>query len=111
MAHSQIRGYAYGTCRLLGHMWEIVPSDWTPSFGVPMTCRCERCSIERRDTIGRNTGAVEARRYVYPSGYHIHHSEGIDTPTRTDFRIAWLEGVIGESRKRRAAARSTRQKG
>lgn len=102
MAHQMITGYGFGACRLLGHMWEIVPSDWTPQFGTPMTCRCERCSIERRDALNRNTGEVQSRRYVYPQGYLLTRDNDLPSPTRTDFRVAWLEGVLSEARKRRA---------
>jgi len=109
---SLIRGYAYTNCRLLGHMWLIVPSDWTPSFGVPMTVRCERCNIERRDTLGRNTGHVESRRYTYPAGYNFSHADndGADLPRRDDFRLAWLEGIITESRKSRGIAREHKER-
>lgn len=105
----RIRGYRYTTCRLLGHAWEIVPSDWTPTYGVPMTCRCERCSIERRDSVNRNTGAVESRHYTYPLGYSIPREDGYEALARNDFRVAWLEGVVAESRKRRQGSTTTRQ--
>lgn len=104
-----IRSYAYGSCRLLGHLWHIVPSDWTPSFGVPMTVRCERCDIERRDTLSRNTGHVESRRYTYPAGYQFHRN-GDELPRRDDFRLAWLEGVITESRKTRGVHRDQKER-
>ena len=100
MSHPFVRGYNYGACRLLGHLWHIVPSDWTPLFGTPMTCRCERCDIERRDCLNRNTGEVASRRYVYPTGYLFHHN-GSEPPRRVDFRLAWLEGEVTEMQKRR----------
>jgi hypothetical protein len=82
-------------------MWLIVPSDWTPKFGLPMTVRCERCDIERRDTLGRNSGEVESRHYTYPTGYQFHRDNGTELPTRSDFRMAWINGQISEMRKRR----------
>lgn len=107
--HRMIDGYAYSACRLLGHSWEVVPSDWTPAFGVPMTCRCDRCSIERRDSVNRRTGAVESRRYVYPRGYQFARDEGgPELPHRSDFRVAWLEQQITETRKRRARTKARR---
>src|SRR5262245_43012611 len=99
-----VRGYKYGECRLLGHQWHIVPSDWTPTFGVPFTARCERCDIERRDTVNRNSGHVESRRYTYPQGYNFHKEEGIELPVRDDFRLAWLEGALA------AAANGARER-
>ena len=106
MTHPLVKGYAYGACRLLGHSWHIVPSDWTPMYGEAMTSRCERCNVERRDSVNRFTGAIESRRYVAtPKGYYFHSNEdGVEAPTRADFRVAWLEGVISESRKRRKAS-------
>ena len=100
-----VKGYQYGACRLLGHMWHVVPSDWTPTFGVPMTVRCERCDIERRDTVNRSSGEVQSRRYTYPVGYNFRHEDGLELPRRQDFRVAWLEGVINEGRKSRHQAR------
>ena len=95
MSHSLIKGYLYGECRLLGHAWHIVPSDWTPLYGEAMTARCERCDIERRDCINRHTGAVESRRYVSPKAYYFRRDEdGESLPNRADFRVAWLEGVL-----------------
>lgn len=98
----------HAQCRLLGHMWHIVPSDWTPSHGFPMTCRCERCDIERRDTIHQNTGEVANRQYRYPQGYQFKKDlDGEVLPTRTDFRLAWLEAYITthkQNRRNRKAA-------
>ena len=107
--HPLVKGYNYRDCRLLGHLWHVVPSDWTPSFGVPMTVRCERCNVERRDTLNRNTGAIESRRYVdIPHDYHFHRN-GIDLPRRDDFRLAWLEGEVTALRKQRQE-RAAKQK-
>lgn len=86
-------GYQYGECRLLGHAWHTVPSDWTPQYGVPMTVRCERCNIERRDSVNRYTGEVESRRYEYPDGYLFSRGPDdldFEKPRRVDFRLDWL---------------------
>ena len=109
MLNPFVSGYAFGACRLLGHLWHVVPSDWTPMFGVPMTVRCERCNIERRDSLNRNTGEVQNRRYAYPAGYQFKHDDGMELPRRDDFRLAWLEGVITEHRKKRTANREADQ--
>jgi len=96
---------AFSVCRLLGHMWHIVPSDWVPQYGEPMTARCERCDIERRDSVQRNTGEVIGRRYTYPKGYQFSKDgDGPDLPTRTDFRLAWLEQHIKLAKANRRAA-------
>lgn len=98
--------YRYGTCRLLGHQWHVVPSDWTPRYGEAMTTRCERCDIERRDEINRNTGEVESRRYSYPDGYLFSRDTDDERlPSRVDFRLLWLDGAISEQRERRNAQR------
>ena len=111
MSNPLVRGYQYATCRLLGHQWHIVPSDWTPQFGSPMTCRCAICNIERRDTLGSNTGEVLGRRYTYPTGYQFSRdgNDAVVLPSRTDFRLAWLEGEVADMRKRRAD-RAAKQK-
>jgi hypothetical protein len=95
-------GYAYSDCRLLGHLWHVVPSDWTPRYGVPMTVRCERCNMERRDEVNRNTGDVESRRYVEPAGYGMKRDDDADVlPRRVDFRLAWIEQEVEALHKRR----------
>lgn len=101
MSHPLIKGYGYGECRLIRHSWHIVPSDWTPEFGVPMTLRCERCNTERRMAFNRNTGGIETSRYIYPTGYNFHRN-GMEVPTSTDFRLAWLEDQVTNMRKQRA---------
>lgn len=96
-----VRGYRYGECRLLGHLWMIVPSDWTPHRGEAMTVRCERCDIERRDCVERNTGEVVSRTYRYPDGYlFTRDDDGDALPARNDFRLAWLEDAIAKTRRR-----------
>lgn len=97
-----VKQYRYGHCRLLGHMWMVVPSDWTPTHGEAMTVRCERCDIERRDCINRNTGDVESRKYQYPEGYLFSRDDpGDSLPARRDFRVAWFEGEIAKLKNTR----------
>lgn len=100
-------GYKYGDCRLLGHAWLVVPSDWEPRYGAAMTTRCERCDIERRDEVNRNTGEVEARKYTYPEGYLFSRDyDEEELPTRIDFRLAWLDDQIEAGRTQRAARKA-----
>jgi len=93
----------FGDCHLLGHAWETVPSDWTPAYGgVPMTMRCMRCTMERRDTVGTNTGEVVSRRYVEPEGYYWQRSSDDDVrPMRVDYRLAWITQHVLEATKQR----------
>lgn len=103
---NHLNAYAFGTCRLLGHSWHPVPSDWTPLFGEPMTVRCERCDMERRDSVERGTGFVLARRYTYPTGYQFNDIEADNRPTRATFRSLWLDDQLAkvrEERKKRAS--------
>ena len=99
-----ITSYQYRSCRLIGHSWHDVPSDWNPAPDVPMTLRCADCDVERRDTIGRNTGEVIRRHYTYPIGYLFDHDD--DKPTRTDFRLAWVEDAVAKIREARQARRA-----
>lgn len=86
----------YGECRLFGHAWHPVPSDWTPEIGSPITVRCERCDMERRDTCTRDTGELMSRRYTYPVGYRIPRAE---TPTRSEFRLWFISAHTTKRRK------------
>jgi cytochrome c2 len=96
--HISLHGYLYERCRLLGHAWHEVPSDWSAEGGLPMTVRCERCDMERRDTVGRNTGEVVSRRYTMPTGYSFSKDEA---PRRIDFRFAWVEAELAKLQQRR----------
>lgn len=108
--HPMVRGYGYANCRLIRHSWEIVPSDWTPRYGVPFTLRCMRCGTERRMGINQNTGDIQQNTYKYPKGYSFARDEGgIELPKATDFRLAWLANEVNEMQKRRAE-RAARQK-
>lgn len=103
-----VGSYEYSECRLLGHSWHVVPSDWDPRYGLPMTTRCERCNIERRDEINRNTGEVEARRYQYPTGYLFERdTDDEQLPRRTDFRRDWLDRQL-EAHSGRRTKRSSK---
>jgi len=96
MNTNSLSGYHFGICRLLGHAWHSVPSDWTPQFGEPMTLRCERCDMERRDSVQRGTGEVLSRRYTYPDGYQFTDMEEDDRPNRATFRALWLDDELAK---------------
>ena len=86
----------FAACGAYGHAWFESDSTWRPTFGFPITLRCERCGAERRDTVG-SRGQLEARHYDYPSGYSYN---GAQRPTRADFRLV----VVKASRRRRREA-------
>lgn len=78
----------YVRCRTLGHSWFDYDSNWTPEFGTPMTLRCERCGMERRDTVS-DWGQLLARHYYKPNNYDRRRDE--DSMTRADFRMLLLQ--------------------
>jgi hypothetical protein len=75
-------------CRTLGHSWFDYDSNWTPKWGTPLTLRCERCGMERRDTVSFVTGQLLNRRYKKPDNYGYGRGE---SPTRSEFRRLLLE--------------------
>jgi hypothetical protein len=72
-------------CRTLGHSWFDYDSNWKSEFGMPLTVRCERCGMERRDTVAHATGELVARHYTRPDGY-----AWTQAPTRSEFRLLLL---------------------
>ena len=90
------RGYV--RCRTLGHSWFDYDSNWTPSFGIPMTLRCERCGTERRDTVS-DFGKLLGRRYYKPDNYDRRKGEA--ALTRSDFRLVLLAIRNEEASKKR----------
>jgi hypothetical protein len=64
-------------------------STWTPQFGVPLTVRCERCGMERRDTVSQANGRLMSRRYYRPDNYQIDRNQDV-LPSRDDFRMMLL---------------------
>ena len=108
-----VKGYAFRACRLMSHSWHEVDSNhWTMNpqyqrFAVPMTLRCERCDMERRDVIDKSTADVLSRRYVAPLGYHW---DGEEKPTRQDFRMGWLTDHVAAIREERRERRDKMMK-
>jgi len=102
-----VTGYRYRDCRLIGHSWHEVDSNhWSATVGVPMTLRCERCDMERRDQVGRNDGEVVARSYRQPYAYAWDKGVDDDSPRRVDFRLAWLQDHIAKTRADKRARRT-----
>lgn len=100
--------YTYRRCRLVAHRWDIVDTnDWTVDpaklrFALPMQLRCDNCDMVRRDLVEKGTGDVISRRYIPPKGYYFARGE---TPTRAEFRKAWLDDQIAKVREERRARR------
>ena len=100
--------YAYRRCRLIQHRWDIVDTnDWQLDPAVlrhalPMQLRCTECDMVRRDLIEKGTGDVVGRRYIKPVGYSLPRYE---TPTRAEFRKAWLDDQVAKIREERRARR------
>lgn len=84
-------------CRTLGHSWFDYDSNWTPVLGLPLTLRCERCGMERRDTVAPHTGALITRHYTPRPGYH--YTKGTRAPTRSQFRLMLLDLRSNEPRR------------
>ena len=86
-------------CRTLGHAWHDYDSNhWKASFGVGLTVRCERCGMERRDTVASVTGELVTRHYVRPPGYQ--YTKDAPAPTRSQFRLMLL-GIRNKERRKK----------
>jgi hypothetical protein len=91
----------YLRCNTLGHAWHDYDSNWKPQFGSPLTVRCERCGMERRDTIN-NHGDLLTRHYTRPANYR--YPKGT-RPSRADFRVMLLVQRLHETRQTRQTTR------
>lgn len=94
----------YIRCRAIGHSWHDYDSThWRPQFGTPLTLRCERCGMERRDVLAVN-GRLINRYYLRPQRYQMDRGE--IRPSRDDFRIMLLaiRGERKQQQRRKAAA-------
>lgn len=88
-------------CRTLGHSWYDFDSEWVPVYGDPLTVRCERCGMERRDSVSP-TGRLLGRHYFRPAGYQLSKDE--IRPTRDDFRVMLMAIRREKPRRRRKAS-------
>ena len=92
--------YEFLECGALGHAWDFVDSNhWTANFGEPLTLRCMRCMMERRDKVMRDSRTVLGRRYIQPPGYKFARGE---RPTRVDFLLMSID-----AKRRRKVKRDT----
>jgi hypothetical protein len=89
----------YTRCRTIGHAWFDADSEWKTDLGVPMTLRCERCNMERREVWSR-TGRLMYRTYVRPKGYLYERGE---CPSKDEFRVAMIAMRLREAREMRRA--------
>jgi hypothetical protein len=83
-------------CRTYGHAWdEFYPDNLgIPMYGWRLSLRCVRCETERHDIIER-TGAVGARRYIYPDGYKL----GREAASREEMRLSLFASVRSQLAK------------
>lgn len=85
----------YLRCNTMGHSWFDYDSNWSPQFGIALTLRCERCGMERRDSLS-TYGTLLNRHYVRPAGYQYPpHTR----PSRDEFRVMLLMQRIAEAKK------------
>ncbi len=92
--------YEYLECGALGHSWDFVDSNhWTPRFGEPVTLRCMRCMMERRDIVMRESRQLLARYYVQPPGFKFAKGE---RPRRIDFVLMSID-----TKRRKRVVRET----
>ena len=89
----------YTRCRTIGHAWFDADSDWKSDRGVPVTLRCERCMMERREVWSRTSGRLIYRTYVRPRDYLYSRGE---RPSKDDFRLAMLALRLREARSLRS---------
>lgn len=76
-------------CDSLGHAWDLISDDWTPSVGVAETCRCVSCFKERRGAVDPFTGVrLTKPRYKNPPGYRKY--DKTQMPSRSEFRLMLL---------------------
>lgn len=95
----------YLRCNTLGHAWHDYDSNWKPEFGTPLTLRCERCGMERRDAFNDH-GDLLNRHYTRPPNYQYPKGS---RPTRAEFRVMLLVQRLQEQRKdRRQSERKER---
>lgn len=84
-------------CRTLGHAWErFVPDDKRkPQFGVRMSLRCMRCTMERHDLVKRMDGSMLSRGYDPPEGYSLTAEESL---SRDQWRKKYIKQVYGPAK-------------
>lgn len=94
----------FSRCRTYGHSWFEYDSHWKPAYGVPVTLRCERCDMERRDSIDRFNGRLLNRHYYYPPHYLTRKE---DVLTRSEWRLVRIKAIAKAQREARKAAKET----
>ena len=90
----------YIRCNAIGHAWHDYDSAWKPQFGIPLTLRCERCGMERRDTINDH-GLLLGRHYYKPSKWKYPKHQ---RPSKAEFRVLLIAQRIAEARTSRITA-------
>ena len=91
-------------CATLGHAWYDFDSNWKPTYGVPLTVRCERCGRERRDALDSHGNLMPNGRHYWPRKPKLTYPKG-QRPSRADFRRMLLAQRLAEARDARRAAK------
>lgn len=92
----------YLKCAALGHRWDtFAPLKRNAAWGTLVSLRCDRCGMERFDTID-SIGALSVRSYERPPGY----SPKDWMADRADMR----KELMNRMRTKRAVGRQARLK-
>ena len=89
--------YKYLECHAYRHDWDEISVMKEPSFGVACDYRCTNCHGIKRVIVSRRTGEVLSRYYKMARDYR-----GPVGTTRQDYRKAWINKKIKNSRKLKA---------
>ena len=91
----------YEACRRMGHAWDLLsgPPAGMEQHRRDVWMRCTRCTTVRTFDIAP-TGEALWNRYFYPEGYQWK-DRTVPAPTKSDYRIAWLQDIIASRKARR----------
>lgn len=69
--------YPYTRCHVLRHTFEAVGAipgiTLRPRYGALVTWRCDHCGTIRLDVIGRLSGDLHYRQYIWPDDYKTEY--------------------------------------
>lgn len=83
---------SFGWCRANQHIWNRPSGGALQVLGsgrsevVRVAFKCEQCTGERHDTVSLRTGELVQRSYQMPAGYLMKLPNGMEKPTKLDWR-------------------------